>query len=156
MSRRTPTPLGDGTGAGDARVSTRILQGAAPAGSDRDGAEPGSRRRRRRLPVLAGLLPLSRPEIPGDVLAGVTPAALGIPEVLGYATIAGMPVVTGLYTILLPLVVFAVLGSSRHLVVGADSATAAILAAGIAGRCRPRSARASTPPWSSVSAGCPR
>lgn len=52
---------------------------------------------------------------------------------LGYARIAGMPVVTGLYTILLPMAVFAVAGSSRHLVVGADSATAAILAAALAG-----------------------
>jgi SulP family sulfate permease len=68
-----------------------------------------------------------------DVLAGVTLAALAIPEVMGYTKIAGMPVITGLYTILLPLAVFAVLGSSRHLVVGADSATAAILAAGLAG-----------------------
>ena len=44
-----------------------------------------------------------------------------------------MPVVTGLYTLLLPMAVFAVLGSSRHLVVGADSATAAILAAALTG-----------------------
>ena len=44
-----------------------------------------------------------------------------------------MPVVTGLYTLLLPIAVFAVLGSSRHLVVGADSATAAILAAALTG-----------------------
>ncbi len=52
---------------------------------------------------------------------------------MGYATIAGMPVITGLYTILIPIAVFAILGSSRHLVVGADSATAAIMAAGLAG-----------------------
>jgi sulfate permease, SulP family len=44
-----------------------------------------------------------------------------------------MPVVTGLYTMLLPMAVFAVLGSSRHLVVAADSATAAILAAALTG-----------------------
>lgn len=66
-----------------------------------------------------------------DLLAGVTLAALGIPEVLGYSRIAGMPVVTGLYTLLLPMAVFAVLGSSRHLVVGADSATAAMMAAAL-------------------------
>jgi high affinity sulfate transporter 1 len=71
--------------------------------------------------------------VPADVLAGMTLAALGIPEVLGYAKIAGMPVVTGLYTMLLPMAVFAVLGSSRHLVVGADSATAVILAAALTG-----------------------
>ena len=52
---------------------------------------------------------------------------------MGYTAIAGMPVITGLYTILLPVIVFAVLGSSRHLVVGADSASAAIMAAGLAG-----------------------
>jgi sulfate permease, SulP family len=52
---------------------------------------------------------------------------------LGYAKIAGMPVVTGLYTLLLPMAAFALLGSSRHLVVGADSATAAIMGAALAG-----------------------
>jgi sulfate permease, SulP family len=83
------------------------------------------------LPVLQGILPLDRKRIPVDVGAGVTLAALGIPEVMGYSKIAGMPVVTGLYTILVPIAVFAVLGSSRHLVVGADSATAATMAAGL-------------------------
>ena len=67
--------------------------------------------------------------MPAEVLAGLTLAAVGIPEVLGYAKIAGMPLVTGLYTLLLPMAVYAALGSSRHLVVAADSATAVILAA---------------------------
>lgn len=71
--------------------------------------------------------------MPADIAAGATLAALGIPEVMGYTTIAGMPVITGLYTILIPIAIFALLGSSRHLVVGADSATAAIMAAGLAG-----------------------
>jgi sulfate permease, SulP family len=94
----------------------------------------GSRRRwLRALPVLRGVLPIERSRVPADALAGFTLAALGIPEVLGYAKIAGMPVVTGLYTMLLPMAVFAILGSSRHLVVAADSATAAILAAALTG-----------------------
>jgi len=63
-----------------------------------------------------------------DIIAGITLAALAIPEVMGYAKIAGMPIVTGLYTLLIPMAVFAVFCSSRHLVIGADSATAAILA----------------------------
>ncbi len=87
----------------------------------------------RALPVLRGVLPVDRSRVPVDMLAGLTLAALGIPEVLGYAKIAGMPLVTGLYTMLLPMAAFAVLGSSRHLVVAADSATAAILAAALAG-----------------------
>ena len=95
----------------------------------------------RRLPVLGGLLPLPRSRVGPDVLAGVTLAALGIPEVLGYARIAGMPLATGLYTMVLPMAVFAVLGSSRHLVVAADSATAAILAAALVGLAVPGSAR---------------
>jgi high affinity sulfate transporter 1 len=86
-----------------------------------------------RFPVLQGILPIDRKRVPADIAAGVTLAALGIPEVMGYTSIAGMPVITGLYTILIPIAVFALLGSSRHLVVGADSATAAIMAAGLAG-----------------------
>ncbi|HYN34170.1 MAG TPA: SulP family inorganic anion transporter [Ilumatobacteraceae bacterium] len=82
---------------------------------------------------MQGILPWNREGIPTDVIAGVTLATLAIPEVMGYTSIAGMPVITGLYTILIPLLLFALLGSSRHLVVGADSATAAILAAGLAG-----------------------
>ena len=87
----------------------------------------------RTVPVLQGILPIERSRVPADALAGITLAALGIPASLGYAKIAGMPLVTGLYTLLLPMAVFAVLGSSRHLVVAADSATAAILAAALTG-----------------------
>jgi high affinity sulfate transporter 1 len=87
----------------------------------------------RSWPVLRGVLPIRRDRVPAEVLAGLTLAAVGIPEVLGYAKIAGMPLVTGLYTMLLPMAAFAVLGSSRHLVVAADSATAAILAAAVTG-----------------------
>ena len=85
------------------------------------------------ITLLQGIRPYDRSQLPRDLVAGVTLAALAIPEVMGYTKIAGTPVITGLYTILLPAVVFAVFGSSRHLVVGGDSATAAILYAGIAG-----------------------
>src|ERR1700746_2662538 len=86
-----------------------------------------------RVSVLEGWLPFERSRVRADALAGLTLAAVGIPEGLGYAKIPGMPLVPGLYTMLLPMAVFAVLGSSRHLVVAADSATAAILAAALAG-----------------------
>ena len=79
-----------------------------------------------RLILFGGLRPFSRDAAVRDVFAGVTLASMNIPQVLGYARIAGTPVVTGLYTVLLPLVVFAVFGSSRHLIVAADSATAVI------------------------------
>ena len=66
-----------------------------------------------------------------DVVAGVTLAAIAIPECMGYTSISQTPVVTGLYSVIFPTMGFALLGSSRLLVVGADSATAAILAAGL-------------------------
>ena len=78
-----------------------------------------------------GILPLDRANLTNDIIAGIVLAALGIPEVMGYTKIAGTPIATGLYTLILPAVAFAVLGCSRHLVVAADSATAAILAAGL-------------------------
>jgi sulfate permease, SulP family len=106
-----------------------------------DSPEGSRRGSLRALPVLRGVLPIEPSRVPVEVLAGITLAALSIPEVLGYAKIAGMPLVTGLYTLLLPMAVFAVLGSSRHLVVAADSATAAILAAALAGLAAPGSDR---------------
>ena len=87
----------------------------------------------RRLPILSGILPFNRAQVPSDILAGVTLAAVAIPAVMGYTKIAGMPVYTGLYTILIPTALFALFGASRHLVVQADSATAAIMAAGLVG-----------------------
>jgi high affinity sulfate transporter 1 len=93
----------------------------------------GNEPRDRDLPILQGILPISGAQVPAEIIAGITLAALAIPEVMGYTKIAGTPVITGLYTILVPTTLFAIFGSSRHLVVGADSATAAILAASLAG-----------------------
>jgi high affinity sulfate transporter 1 len=86
-----------------------------------------------RFSLFQGFRPFRWSEVPKNVLAGVTLAAMNIPQSLGYTKIAGTPVITGLYTLLLPLVAFAVFGSSRYLVVAADSATAAILAGALAG-----------------------
>ena len=87
----------------------------------------------KQLQILGGIAPYNRAWLSKDIIAGITLAALAIPETMGYTKIAGMPVITGLYTILIPILAFAVFGSSRHLVVGADSATAAMMYAGIAG-----------------------
>ena len=73
----------------------------------------------RYVSVLDGIRPYRKEWLSKDIVAGVTLAALAIPETMGY-------------TILIPIAAFALLGSSRHLVVGADSATAAIMYAGIA------------------------
>ena len=92
-----------------------------------------------RLRVFESLRPFSRSGAVHDVLAGVTLASMNIPQVLGYTRIAGTPVVTGLYTVLLPLVAFAAFGSSRHLVVAADSATAAIFSSSLSEMAAPAS-----------------
>jgi MFS superfamily sulfate permease-like transporter len=68
-----------------------------------------------------------------DVVAGCVLAAVAIPEVMGYTSISQTPIQTGLYTVIFPTIVFALVASSRLLVVGADSATAAVLAAGLTG-----------------------
>lgn len=85
------------------------------------------------MSLFESIRPIRRSSVLRDARAGITLAAMNIPQALGYTRIAGMPVVTGLYTLLLPLAAFAAFGSSRYLVVAADSATAAILAGGLAG-----------------------
>jgi SulP family sulfate permease len=93
------------------------------------------------FPLFKGLRPFQWSEVPKNLLAGITLAAMNIPQSLGYARIAGTPVITGLYTLLLPLVAFGTFGSSRYLVVAADSATAAILAGSLSGLAPIASAR---------------
>src|SRR5215471_18583549 len=91
--------------------------------------------------LFQSLRPVDDTSAARDATAGIELAAMSMPQSLGYATIAGMPAVTGLYTLLLPLLGFAAFGSSRYLVVAADSATAAILAGGISGMASTGSAR---------------
>ncbi len=88
---------------------------------------------RPRFKLFRGMRPLNRARVIRDAVAGIELAALSIPQALGYTSIAGTPAVTGFYTLLLPPLAFATFGSSRYLVVAADSATAAILAGGISG-----------------------
>jgi len=92
----------------------------------------------RMVSVLKDFMPVSlrgykRSWLVTDLVAGATLSAVAIPETMGYTSIAQTPIVTGLYTVIFPTIVFALLGASRLLVVGADSATAAILAAGLGG-----------------------
>jgi SulP family sulfate permease len=89
--------------------------------------------------LFRGMRPFNGARALRDTVAGIELAAMSIPQALGYTSIAGMPAVTGFYTLLLPLLAFATFGSSRYLVVAADSATAAILAGGISGMATPAS-----------------
>jgi sulfate permease, SulP family len=121
----------------DTSSANRLHAEGVPARHSRPSASAGAHTRW--LPIFAGVLPIRTKLVPSDIVSGVTLAALAIPEVMGHTKIAETPVITGLYTILLPMALFAVFGSSRHLVVGADSATAAIIAGGLGGMASPGS-----------------
>lgn len=83
-------------------------------------------------PGLAQVRAYERSWLRGDVVAGVTVAAYMVPQVMAYATVAGLPPVVGLWAALAPLAVYAVLGSSRQLSVGPESTTALMTATALA------------------------
>ena len=80
------------------------------------------------------LLPgLTRRNLGTELLAGVTLLAISLPLNIGYAQIAGLPPTAGLYALVLPSVVFALLASSRHLVAAPDAAAAALVGSALSG-----------------------
>jgi high affinity sulfate transporter 1 len=82
-------------------------------------------------PGLALLRRLRGEDLHRDLVAGVVLAALLVPQGMAYAQLAGVPPVTGLYATLVPLVVYFLLGPSRILILGPDSAVAPLVAAAI-------------------------
>lgn len=84
------------------------------------------------VPGLAQFTGYRRSWLRGDVLAGVTVAAYLVPQVMAYATVAGLPPVAGLWAALVPMAVYALLGSSRQLSVGPESTTALMTATALA------------------------
>jgi sulfate permease, SulP family len=87
---------------------------------------------KRYVPILAWLPGYDRSWLTFDAIAGLTLWGLLVPEAMAYAGIAGLPPQAGLYTLVVSLLVYALLGTSRHLSVGATSATAALLASSVA------------------------
>lgn len=81
----------------------------------------------RLAPGLQQLLGYQRGWLPHDLAAGVSVAAVAIPTAVAYAQIMGLQPVIGLYAAILPLVAYAVLGTSRHLIVNPDAATCALV-----------------------------
>ena len=76
------------------------------------------------VPIVGDLRSYSRRLLRADVIAGVAIAAVAIPQFMAYAQTAGLPVAAGLYGLLLPLVAYALLGSSRNLMTGPTATTA--------------------------------
>ena len=84
------------------------------------------------VPILSWLPRYDRSWLSLDIIAGLTLWGLVVPEGMAYAGIAGLPPQAGLYTLVAALLIYALLGTSRHLVVQATSATAALLASAVA------------------------
>ena len=83
------------------------------------------------LPVFRSLDGYRRAWLPRDITAGILIVAIAIPLSMGMAEVAGMPPIAGLYSCVLPLVAFALFGSSPQLVVALDASTAALVAAAV-------------------------
>lgn len=83
-------------------------------------------------PGLAELLQYKLSDAPADIRAGLAVAAVAVPVGIAYAELAGFPPEVGLYSSILPLVAYAIFGSSRQLIVGPDAATCAVIAAAVA------------------------
>ncbi len=79
----------------------------------------------------AGLRGITLADVPREISAGITLAALMIPLNIGYAQVAGLPPVAGLYAAIIPLAVFALLTSSRHLVTSPDASMAGLVGAAL-------------------------
>lgn len=92
---------------------------------------PLSRWLGRIAPGLAALLAYRRRDLPGDLVAGVSVAAVALPVGVAYAELAGFSPVVGLYASILPLLVYALFGTSRQLIVGPDAATCALVASAL-------------------------
>ena len=84
------------------------------------------------IPILSWLPRYDRAWLSFDIIAGLTLWGLVVPEAMAYAGIAGLPPQAGLYTLVASLLIYALLGTARHLSVGPTSATAALLASSVA------------------------
>ncbi len=84
------------------------------------------------LPGLANLLHYRREWFHADLQAGLSVAAIQIPTAIAYAQIVGLPPQYGLYACVLPMMVYALVGSSRQLMVGPDAATCAMIGGAVA------------------------
>ncbi len=86
---------------------------------------------RSHVPLLGVLQNYRRGDFHDDLIAGLVVAVISVPQAVAYAFLAGLPPQAGLYACLLPMVVYTILGSSRHLVVGPVAVAALMVAAAI-------------------------
>jgi SulP family sulfate permease len=87
----------------------------------------------RAIPVAGELRGYHAGKARGDLIAALTVAALAVPSAMAYAELAGLTAVAGLYALLLPTVVYALLGSSRQLIIGPEGSISALVGASVLG-----------------------
>ena len=96
-----------------------------------EGAQRAGRRSRDLVPIIGWIRSYDRRWLRGDLVAGVTVAALIVPKNLGYAGIAGVPLQNGLYAAAAGAILYAIFGTSRQLSVGPSSGLAAVAASAV-------------------------
>ena len=111
---------------------------SGPASQDGDGYSANPFRAARKEPLLQRIFPVvgdlrgyGAHKARGDLIAALTVAALAVPSAMAYAELAGLSPVAGLYALLLPTVAYALLGSSRQLVVGPEGSISALVGASV-------------------------
>jgi MFS superfamily sulfate permease-like transporter len=101
--------------------------------TEADGKKPAGWQQRlsRIAPGFPELMAYRRADLPNDMVAGLSVAAVALPVGVAYAQLAGFRPEFGLYASILPLVAYAFFGTSRQLIVGPDAATCALVAAAV-------------------------
>lgn len=128
-SRSRPRPSSPSGGGGR---RTHRASDAVDAGSRRSGGAVSAEAARRSR-LLPSLHPYQRSWLRADLLAGIAAGTVVIPQAMAYATIAGLPVQVGLYTCMLPMLAYALLGGSRTMSVSTTSTIAVLVATTLAG-----------------------
>ena len=83
------------------------------------------------IPALSWVPNYKKEYLQGDLTAGITTAVMLIPQAMAYALLAGLPPVIGLYASIVPILVYALLGTSRQLAVGPVAMVALLVASGV-------------------------
>lgn len=107
------------------------MSGSKPGDLIPDASAPGERARwriERFAPGVAWMRAYQRADLRHDLIAGVTLASVILPIAMAYGQLAGLPPIAGVYASILPLVAYALFGSSRLLIIGPDTSTAALVA----------------------------
>mgnify|MGYP003702412659 CR=1 FL=1 len=94
----------------------------------------------RQLPLIATLREHGRGDLRGDLTAGLTTAVMLVPQGMAYAMLAGLPPIVGLYASTVPLLLYALFGTSRQLAVGPVAMVSLLVAAGVGALAAPEKA----------------